>query len=514
MLLKRLFGNRDGSVAPMFALAIIPVIGLVGAAIDYTRTSAARSEMQDALDATALMLSKQAPGLSNGDLNTLAQNYFNALYHNSDSQQVKVAATYSATGGAQLTVSGSGTVPTTISNMLGVSTMDFNSSSTVKWGSTKLRVALVLDNTGSMLQSNKLPALKTATHQLLTILQAAATKPGDVQVSIVPFSRDVKFDTSSSFDQSWFDWTAWDASSSGGQKYGTCSLSGYNSASSCQSAGTCSISSYTSKSSCQSAGTCSISGQNTQSGCQSAGVCSMSRYTTWYDCQYHRGTWTNGQWTSNPGTWTAATWTPDHTKWNGCVMDRGTNSGPSPSNYDTLATTPDATNSATLFPPDVQNNCPGSTMLPLGYDWTALSNAVDAMQANGSTNQTIGLAWGWQTLSEGAPFNVPTLPPDTKPIIILLSDGLNTQDRWYGNGSDTSTQVDGRMKMVCDNVKADASKITIYTVQVNTGGDPTSTVLQNCASDSSMFYAITSSGELVATFQTIGTKLAKLRISQ
>ena len=32
----------------------------------------------------------------------------------------------------------------------------------------------------------------------------------------------------------------------------------------------------------------------------------------------------------------------------------------------------------------------------------------------------------------------------------------------------------------CANIKA--AGVTIYTIQVNTGGDPTSTLLQNCAS--------------------------------
>ena len=69
-------------------------------------------------------------------------------------------------------------------------------------------------------------------------------------------------------------------------------------------------------------------------------------------------------------------------------------------------------------------------------------------------------------------------------IIILLSDGLNTQDRWY---SSASTSVDHRMydtngTGTCANIKA--AGVTIYTIQVNTGGDPTSTLLQNCASSS------------------------------
>ena len=104
--------------------------------------------------------------------------------------------------------------------------------------------------------------------------------------------------------------------------------------------------------------------------------------------------------------------------------------------------------------------------------------------------------------------------------IILLSDGLNTQDRWYGNGSTTNTSVDSRMYYssggtisgTCKNIK-DAG-IKIYTVQVDTGGDPTSTLMQNCASDPSMFFKLTSSSEIVTTFQAIGNALANLHLSQ
>ncbi|MGE5166205.1 MAG: hypothetical protein ACM3IH_19580 [Sphingobacteriales bacterium] len=43
------------------------------------------------------------------------------------------------------------------------------------------------------------------------------------------------------------------------------------------------------------------------------------------------------------------------------------------------------------------------------------------------------------------------MDPDFKyqPVIILLTDGLNTQDRWYS----TDTDIDARQKITCDNVK-------------------------------------------------------------
>ena len=51
-------------------------------------------------------------------------------------------------------------------------------------------------------------------------------------------------------------------------------------------------------------------------------------------------------------------------------------------------------------------------------------------------------------------------------------------------------------------------------MQVNTGGDPTSTLLQNCASDSSKFFLLTSSSQIITTFNQIGTALSNLRVAQ
>jgi len=47
----------------------------------------------------------------------------------------------------------------------------------------------------------------------------------------------------------------------------------------------------------------------------------------------------------------------------------------------------------------------------------------------------------------------------------------------------------------------------------NTAGDPTCKLLQQCASDSSKFFLLTSANEIVTTFNTIGTNPAQLRIT-
>ncbi len=128
----------------------------------------------------------------------------------------------------------------------------------------------------------------------------------------------------------------------------------------------------------------------------------------------------------------------------------------------------------------------------------------------GNTNQGIGLAWGWMTLTQSDPFNAPAKDANFvyKDALVILSDGLNTQNRWYSSAS----QIDARQKILCDNAKA--AGITIYSVQVNTGGDPTSSVLKYCAQNTSSFYMITSASQTASVFNQIGTQLSKLRVSK
>ena len=592
----RAFGRaREGNVAVLFGIAAIPVIGMVGAAVDYGHANSVKAAMQAALDSTALMLSREASGLSQDDLNSKALAYFNAMFTRPEIQpgSLTIDAVYSTTGGSSVTVTGHANVPTSFVSVIGFPQIAVGGLSVSRWGSSRLRVALVLDNTGSMADNGKIDALKTATTNLLTQLQNAASVDGDVYVSIVPFVKDVSVDASG-YTPSWDSWIMWDdgvttadhfwdslngTCSKSGNSYNTrskcvaasqCSIAGNNTQNSCQNAGVCSISGNNNQNSCTSDGTCSISGNNSQNSCTSAGTCSLSgyntqnaclaagtcsnpgqtdqnscvnnkacsnpTYTSKNQCTSHGGTWAKGSWASHPGTWTAgvwtagvwtagvwsaAKWTPDaHSTWNGCFTDRGTVSAPGTNaGYDQDATAPTTSIPATLFPAEQYGSCPAAVM-GLNYNWDTMKTLVSNMVANGNTNQPIGLQWGWQSLAGGGPFSVPAMDSNYQysQVIILLSDGLNTQDRWYS----TQGSIDKRMwdsatgNGTCANIKA--AGITIYTIQVNTGGDPTSTLLQNCASNATgttdHFFLLTSADQMVTTFQKIGTNLTKLRVAQ
>ena len=129
---------------------------------------------------------------------------------------------------------------------------------------------------------------------------------------------------------------------------------------------------------------------------------------------------------------TSKTWVPaNHKTWNGCVMDRDQDN-------DVLDTAPNTSIKSTLFPTIQASNCPVS-ILPLtsvkAHQGTLISK-IETMKPTGTTNVTIGLTWGWHALTPNSPMTEGTAPnPETDKVIILLTDGDNTENRWTKNSS-------------------------------------------------------------------------------
>jgi Flp pilus assembly protein TadG len=541
----RFAAERQGNVAITFGLSLIPVLALTGAAVDYSRANSMKAEMQAALDSTALMVSKTAASESASQVQSSAHDYFMALFTRPEASNVQLTATYASNAGSSVVVNASADMATDFMGVLGMSKITVVGSSTAKWGSNRLRVALVLDNTGSMSQSGKITALKTATTNLLTQLQSAATNDGDVYVSIIPFSKDASVDSAANNSATWIDWTDWSAApanstpSSNVGPGSSCPYSSSTNGFTCTS-GPANGSSSASRipTTGTYAGYICPSIDNGNKNALKLGVyyngCYNSVATTTTttvgtgsgaSCSGYSNCTCTGSGSSKvckqttTGAPYAHNWIANATStWNGCLTDRGTSSAPSVNNYDQNTNAPVAGTTESMFPAEQYSYCTLQSM-GLSYDWTGMTSLVSQMTPNGSTNQPIGLVWGWQSLVGGGMFSVPAEDPNFQysKVIILLSDGLNTQDRWYGNGSATSTQVDYRMydqngNGTCANIKA--AGITIYTIQVNTGGDPTSTLLENCATDSSKFFLLTSANQIVTTFNQIGTNLTKLRLAQ
>jgi Flp pilus assembly protein TadG len=553
MTLRKFCTGQGGNIIIPFALLLVPIMGAVGAAVDYSRASSDRASMQAAVDAAALILSKNVATLGASQIGPAATNYFKANFNRTDVLNVAVTPVYSTSGGSQIVVTATGTVPTTFLKVLGFSTVDITASSTVKWGNSRLRVALVLDNTGSMSSSNKMTALKNATNSLLAQLKSAAVNNGDVYVSIIPFAKDVAVDVTN-YTQPWIDWTDWEAepanldTARGGSKPSNWSSIGPGD--SCP---------FTDSSHGFRCTTGPATGASTTSSIPSGGnydgyICpsmdSGRKNTTnanvYYNGCYNSSTYSctgssctctghsncscsggtgSGRTCKQPNGYYEHTWRPSgtpaataHSTWNGCITDRGDSTAPSSGNYDTNVAAPNINIRASLFPAEQYASCPRSVMA-LNYNWATMTTLVNNMSPDGNTNQAIGLAWGWLSLVGGGPFtNIPAMDSNYtyQQVIILLTDGLNTENRWYTN----QTSIDARQQITCNNINA--AGITLYAVQVNTGSDPTSALLKNCAGtasprkypDPDKFFLLTSADQIVTTFAQIGTELSNLRVAK
>ena len=389
-------GDSRGNVAITFALALIPVFGAVGVAVDYSRANAARTAMQAALDATALMVSKEALNITAAQVQKKAKSYFNAEFKRPEVKSLVTTFTMQNNGPGDFTViaEATGTLDTTIAAVIGKKTMDIRTTSQVRWGFKALELALALDNTGSMASKNKMVELKAAVKLLFSILKKNSKVPDDTKIAVIPFSTVVNVGTEHA-DAPWIA----------------------------------------------------------------------------YDSKITKATW------------------------GGCVADRDQPN-------DVKDTAPSG--GATLFP--VADCGSLAKTLPLTGDWTALENMVDGMTPSGMTNVTIGMAWGWHALTQSQPFTqAQAVKNDVEKVLILLTDGLNTQNRFTTNAA----QIDKRTAAVCDNVKK--AKIRVFTVRVIEGNLD---LLQACASAPNMFYDVQVASQLKDVFTSIAVSLSGARLSK
>ncbi|MEA2874251.1 MAG: hypothetical protein QOH67_4227 [Hyphomicrobiales bacterium] len=126
------------------------MIGLAGAAIDYSRASAARTAMQATLDATTLMIAKDAQIIQASQVNAVATSYFNASFSRPDVQSLQVTATIgSGSSGTVITTSATGAVSTTFMKVLGRSSMDVAAHATAVNASDGLGCVLSLNPSAS-----------------------------------------------------------------------------------------------------------------------------------------------------------------------------------------------------------------------------------------------------------------------------------------------------------------------------------------------------------------------------
>jgi Flp pilus assembly protein TadG len=227
IVLRKLVERREGAVAIIFGLCAIPAVIAAGMAIDVGRAYMVKIRLGAALDAAALAVGSETNQTST-QLTSDLQNYFTANYPSSALGTNVTVAPVPANAdltSSTLTFQAQATVPMTFMQLVGVNSINVTVTAQTK-KTSGLEVAVVLDNTGSMLcgpndgapnysdaqcggsvvasdttctdasnQSRICTLIKAAT-QFVNTLTSAITASQQLYISIVPYVTTVNVGSS------------------------------------------------------------------------------------------------------------------------------------------------------------------------------------------------------------------------------------------------------------------------------------------------------------------------------
>ncbi len=172
-----------GTVGVAFALALVPLCGVLGLAIDYLAASNLRNALQGVTDAAALAAGAQGSS-EEADVKSTVSLYIDVnLPPRAKAALGAVRVTISKP--ANIRIEADAVSPNTFLRLVGIDQTPVAVISEAVMGNG-LEVALVLDNTGSMKKDGKEPALRQAVRELVDSVMA---EQADVKVAVVPFSQ-------------------------------------------------------------------------------------------------------------------------------------------------------------------------------------------------------------------------------------------------------------------------------------------------------------------------------------
>lgn len=470
---------------------MLPILAATGSAIDITRALQVKSRLNSALDAAGLAAGKQIDAPDAAIIAT-ANAYFKANY---PANELGVPGPLSVViTDNTVTMHATAKVETTIMKFAGFDEISAEAKNEISRAVTGLEIALALDNTGSM-GGTKLANLKTSAHNLIQILFGNETHPLHVKISLVPFADGVN--VGPLFDPVWLDM----------------------------------------------AGTSSIHSENFTAGTSLWTLYNNITNRDWNGCLMERPGGLDEVDTpptaGSPDTFFVPWFAPDEPNSPSGYPNTYLSDGAFPSRTSaatkqkSTAKYPGSSVSSTAKGPDY--NCKDTEPItPLTNDRALLENKIDAMVAAYLTHIPIGLAWGWRTLSPGAPYTEGALYSDVDTIkaLVLMTDGENTisgnsthnMSTFTGYGylakarlgttdeATAVTRLDQKTARVCTNIKA--AGIRLYTIAFQVIDPTTLDLLRSCATTPSQFFSSADGAALDTAFTTIASELASLRISE
>ena len=140
MQAMRRFGtDRSGATAILFGLTLLPLMGAVGAAVDYSRAASFHSRAQLAVDGAALAIVREPATLTDGEIQGKGEAYVTAaLGHALDVPRGVTNTRITASRiGKVVKVDVTGSMRTSIIQVLGISAMPVSATAQATWGNPR-----------------------------------------------------------------------------------------------------------------------------------------------------------------------------------------------------------------------------------------------------------------------------------------------------------------------------------------------------------------------------------------
>lgn len=187
--LGRCLADRRGVAAVFLAIALVPLVGAVGLAVDSSLGYLLRSRLTRSLDAAALAAGRVALDASAA---AVARDYFDANFGTGGEAVVTDFAFRLDETRKFVTVTARAQAPTYFMRVLGQDSIEVVATTEVERQTGGMELALVLDNTGSMFdrtasQGTKFQAMQDAALTLIDIVFGDRDEIDNVWVSLTPY---------------------------------------------------------------------------------------------------------------------------------------------------------------------------------------------------------------------------------------------------------------------------------------------------------------------------------------
>lgn len=201
-LVHRFSRDESGMFAVLFGLTAIVLIATAGAVVDYVTVQQTRSRAQIALDAATLALQPEIfkPSVSQDTIKERAQALMLERIGNSDVKASVTGIKVDVENGSLL-LTAEMTVPTIFVRLVGVNSLTAGILSEATRKKLELEIVMVLDNSGSMKDYNRMSSLKEAATCATNILffdrvnndttctpASGSQQLENVKIGIVPFT--------------------------------------------------------------------------------------------------------------------------------------------------------------------------------------------------------------------------------------------------------------------------------------------------------------------------------------